>query len=154
MKILRNNSLAVIIVSSVVIIFLFLNLVLDMYPVLAFLKFLETKKYYWTIPSSMVLLLIIWLFDRSMRKKIVNERVEIFNATIRTIQDILQNSSSSMQLLILDMKDEGVHDEIIEKAEKNIEELKTVIKALAAVDPKNIKLTELNNSLSIIKLHE
>lgn len=153
-KIFRNNSTAFILFSIVVLFMLFLNLVLDIYPVLALLKFLEGKKYYWTVPLAGLILFGIWLFDRSMKRKIVNERVEIFNATIRTIQDILQNSSSSMQLLILDMKDEKVNDEIVKRAENNIEELRTVIKALASVDPKNIKLKELNENLSIIKFHE
>lgn len=89
-----------------------------------------------------------------MKRKISDERIEIFNATIRTIQDILQNSASSMQLLILDMKDVEVHEEIIIKAEKNMEELKSVIKTLASVDPKTIQLKDLNRNLSIIKMND
>jgi hypothetical protein len=154
MKIFRNNSTAFILLSITVLIMLLVNLMLDKHPVLDLLKYLESEKYFWTVPSTFFFLFMIWLFDRGMKRKIINERVEIFKATIRTIQDILQNSSSSMQLLILDMKDEKVNEEIIKRAENNIEELKSVVKALAAVDPTNIKLKELNDNLSIIKLHE
>ncbi len=153
-KFFKNNSTAFIIFLLVVLFMLFLNLVLDIYPVLALLKFLEGKRFYWTVPMAGLILFGFWLFDRNMKKKIINERVEIFNATIRTLQDILQNSSSSMQLLILDMKDEKVNDELVKRAESSIEELRTVIKALASVDPKNIKLKELNENLSIIKFHD
>jgi len=154
MKLFKNNSISIILFSTVIMIMLFLNLILDIHPVLGLFKYFEGKKYYWTIPTTALFLCGLWLFDRGMRRKIINERVEIFNATIRTIQDILQNSFSSMQLLILDMKDEDVHEEIIIKAEKNIEELKRVIEALAAVDPKTIELRELNRSLSIIKMNK
>jgi hypothetical protein len=154
MKIFKNNSTMVILFSIIVLAIMFLNLVLDIHPIFEFLKFIEREKYYWTIPSTIIILCGLWLFDKSMRRKIKNERVEMFNATIRTLQDILQNSTSSLQLLILDMKDEGVHEEIIIKAEKNIEELNTIIKTLASIDPKNLELKELNRNLSIIKMDE
>jgi hypothetical protein len=54
----------------------------------------------------------------------------------------------------MDMKDEGVDEEIITKAENNIEELKTVIKTLASIDPKTIELKELKKTMSIIKMHK
>ena len=116
MKLFKKSSVVLIIISIAVLITLFLNLVLDIYPVLSFLKYLENKKIYWTIPTTVIILLVVWLLHRMMKKEITNERIEIFTATIRTMQDILQNSASSMQLLVLDMKDEGVHDEIIIKA--------------------------------------
>ena len=152
MKILKNNKHAVLIFLAITVLMLYLNIALGIYPVLSFLKFMESEKYYWTITLAFLFLCGFWLFDRYMRKKIVNERVEIFNATIRTVQDILQNSTSSLQLLILDMKDEGVSEEIIMNAEKNIDEFKKVVNALAAIDPKTIELKELNKSLSIIKM--
>lgn len=89
-----------------------------------------------------------------MRKKIVNGKIEMFNATIRTVQDILQNSYSSMQLLILDMKDENADSEIIRKAERNLEEMHKAIKTLAEINPENIKLEELNKKLSIIRMND
>lgn len=152
MKILKNNKQIVLIFFAITVLMLYLNIVLDIYPVLSFLKFMESEKYYWTITLAFLFLCGFWFFDRYMRKKIVKERVEIFNATIRTVQDILQNSTSSLQLLILDMKDEGVSEEIIMNAEKNIDEFKKVVNALAAIDPKTIELKELNKSLSIIKM--
>lgn len=154
MKVLKHNSFGIIIISVVVITILTLNLFLDIHPVLDFLKSLEGDKIYWTIPSGILLLYGFWLFDRSMRRKIICERVEIYNATIRTIQHFLNNSSSSMQLLILDMKDEGVNEEIIAKAEKNIEELKKVIETLASIDPESIEFNDLNRKMSIIKMDE
>jgi len=152
MKFLKDNSTAVVIFSLVVLVTLFFNLVLDLHPALNLLKYLENKKYYWTIPSTGIFLTGLWLLDRSLRRKIINERTEMFNATIRTIQDILQNSTSSMQLLIMDMHEEGVHKGLISKAEKNIEELDRVIKTLAAIDPKTIELKEINRDLSVIKM--
>lgn len=154
MKLFKKSSVVLIIISIAVLITLFLNLVLDIYPVLSFFKYLEYKKIYWTIPTTIIILLGAWLLHRMMKKEITNERIEIFTATIRTMQDILQNSASSMQLLVLDMKDEGVHDEIITKAEKNIDELKRVIKGLASVDPETIELKELNRNFSVIKINE
>lgn len=154
MRVFNKNSTAVILFLIIVLFIVFLHLILGIYPVLDFLKYMENKKYFWIIPLVIFMLSSLWLYNRIMRKKIVTERIEIFNATIRTIQDILQNSASSMQLLILDMKDTGVHDEIIIKAEKNIDELKSVIKTLASVDPETIELKELNRNLSIIKMNE
>jgi alcohol dehydrogenase YqhD (iron-dependent ADH family) len=89
-----------------------------------------------------------------MKKKIVNGKIEMFNATIRTVQDILQNSYSAMQLLILDMKDESIDTGIIHKAEKNLEEMHKAIKTLAGIDPQNIKLEDLNKSVSIIRVND
>jgi hypothetical protein len=154
MKFLKDNSPIVIVFSSVVLLMLTINLVLDIHPLLNFFNYIEREKYYWTIPSTAIFLICLWLFDRSMRRKIINERTEIFNATIRTIQDLLQNSTSSMQLLIMDMHDKGVHEELIINAEKNIEELKRVINVLASIDPTTIELKELNRNLSIIKMDE
>jgi len=154
MKLLKNNSTVVILFIIVVLMTLFLNYVLGIFPVLDFIKYLESRKNYWIIPLIVLLLIGILLFDRSMRRMVIKERIEVFNAIMRTVQDILQNSSSSIQLLIMDMKDEGVHEELIMKAEKNMEELKTVIKTLAAIDPSTIELKELNKSMSIIKMHK
>ncbi|MCL6100854.1 MAG: hypothetical protein M1391_20025 [Bacteroidetes bacterium] len=154
MKLFKKSSAVLIIISIVVLITLFLNLVLDIYPVLSFFKYMENKKIYWTIPTTVIILLVVWLLHRMMKKEITNERIEIFTATIRTMQDILQNSTSSMQLLVLDMKDENVNEGIVMKAEKNIDELKKVIKALSSVDPETIELKELNRNLSVIKINE
>ena len=154
MKLLKNNSTIVILFIMVVLLTLFFNHVLGTYPFLDFIKYLESKDNYWLIPTMTLLLFGILLYNNIMKRKVVNERIEVFNAIMRTVQDILHNSSSSIQLLIMDMKDEGVHEEIIIKAEKNMEELKTVIKTLASIDPTTIELKELNKSMSIIKMHK
>ncbi len=154
MKILKNNTPYILIVLLFVAITLFLNLALGIFPIIDFLKYMQGKRLFWAVPLFMAFLLGLWFYNRNMRNKIANERIEIFNATIRTIQDILQNSASSMQLLILDMREIEIHEEIINKAEKNMDELKAVIKTLAAVDPKSIQLKDLNSKLSIIKMDE
>ncbi|NJD23238.1 MAG: hypothetical protein FIA82_11310 [Melioribacter sp.] len=154
MKLLKNNSSVVILFSIIVLLILFLNNVLGIYPILDIIKYLETRKYYWIIPTASLLLFGIWLYNDRMRRKVINERIEVFKAIMRTVQDILHNSSSSIQLLIMDMKDEGVHEELIIKAENNMEELRTVIKTLASIDPTTIELKELNKSMSIIKMHK
>jgi len=154
MKIFKSNTTIVILLITAIFFMLFLNLVLEKHPLFDLIKYVESNNFYWIIPIISIMFFGLWLFYRNMRKKIITERVEIFNATIHTIQDILQNSSSSMQLLILDMKDEGVNDELINRAEKNIEELKTVIETLAAIDPKNLDLKELNRNMTIIRMHE
>ena len=154
MKILKNSSSEVIILSIILLIILFLNIMWDIHPVLDLMTYMQNQNYFWTIPTTISLIIGLWIYDRNMRRKILNERVEIYKATIRTIQDILQNSTSSMQLLIMDMKDEGVHEEIIIKAEKNIKELTKVINTLATVDPKNIELKDLNSNLSVIKMNK
>jgi ABC-type dipeptide/oligopeptide/nickel transport system permease component len=71
MKIFRNTSTAAIIFSIVVLLILFLNYVLGIYPVLDLIKYLESKKNYWLVPSATLLIFGIWLFDRSMRKKLL-----------------------------------------------------------------------------------
>ena len=154
MKIFNSNSTTVIIFSIIVLLTMLLNLILDIHPVYDFIKYLESKRFFWTIPTAVIFLLGFWFFDRRMRRRIIRERVEMFNATIRTLQDILQNSTSSLQLLIMDMRDEKVHEGIIHKAEKNIEELKKIIETLASIDPKSLELKELNKNLSIIKMDE
>lgn len=154
MKILKNKLIIAVIFSAVVFIILLLNLLFHVHPLFDFVKYLETRQYFWTIPLSILFLSGLWIIYRSMSRKIINDRVETFNATIHTIQDILQNSTSSMQLLILDMKDEGIDAELISRAEKNIEELKSVVETLASVDPKNLNFTELNKTMSVIKMHK
>jgi hypothetical protein len=154
MKLFNYNSTWLILFAIFVLLILIVNLSLNIYPFLDFLKYLENKKYYWTIPVMVLFLSGIWLFDRRMRRKIINERIEIFNATIRTIQDLLQNSSSSMQLLILDMKDEGINEELISRVEKNLAELSSVINALTSIDPTTLELKELNRKLSIIEMNK
>ena len=148
----RNTSIAVLIISAVAIITLLINLFSNTHPILNFVKYMETTEYYWTVPLTVTAIFGLWLFDRQMRKKIIRERIEIFNATIHTLQDVLQNSTSSMQLLILDLKDEGINSELILKLEKNQEELNSVINALASIDPTNMQFKELNKNLSIIKM--
>ncbi|MCL5030411.1 MAG: hypothetical protein M1480_15475 [Bacteroidetes bacterium] len=154
MKVLKNNLFRVLIFTIVILAVLFFNLIKGMHPILDFLQYLVQKDLFWIIPLLLVVLLIFWQHNINVKEKISNERVEIFSATIRTIQDVLQNSTSSMQLLILDMKDKGIHEEIIIRAEKNIVELKKAINTLASVDPKSIKLKELNHNMSIIKMNE
>lgn len=151
---MKNNTFIIILFLTVVLLTLFLNLFLGVYPVLDFIKYMESKNYSWAIPLTVLFLFGLWLVKRNMQRKIINERIEIFNATMRTMQDILQNAASSMQLLVLDMKDEGMHGEIVKKAEKNIDELKEVIKTLAAIDPTTIELKELNRNLSVIKMNK
>lgn len=154
MKFFSKSSTILAVFLAIVLVILLLNFVLDIHPVLSFFKYLESRKIYWTIPATVLIILGAWLLNWKMKKELVNERVEIFTATIRTMQDILQNSASAMQLLVLDMKDENVDEEIIMKAEKNIDELKKVIKALSIVDPVKIELEELNRNLSVIRIDE
>lgn len=154
MKLFKNYSTIIIVYILVVLVTLYFNLVLDIYPALDLFKYLESKKFYGIVPITILFFTGLWLYDRRTKRKIINERVKIFNATIRTIQDILQNSYSSMQLLILDMKDDGIHEEVILKAEKSMEELNRVIKTLASLDPHTIELKELNRHMSIIKMEE
>ena len=153
MKILKNSSKLIITILIVVLFIFSYNIFKGRHPVLDFFQFLEARDYLWLFPLIAAVLLSFWYHDRSIKKKIINERIETYKATIRTIQDILQNSSSSMQLLILDMKESSVNEEIILRAEKNIEELRTVISTLSTVDPLSIQLEELNKKVSIIKMN-
>ncbi len=154
MKILKSRSSLLIIISVVIFFFLVVNVFWGMHPLLNFFQYLAKRNFLWIVPLLLILLLFIWQREISLKKKLSQERTEIFNATMRTIQDILHNSASSMQLLILDMKDSGVNEEIIKRGEKNIEELKTLINTLASVDPATIQLKELNSKLSIIRMND
>lgn len=154
MKFLKSNYILLAIFLLLAALTFFFNFILGIYPLRDLVNYLEGTNLYWIIPMGGLIIMGMLLIYISMRKKIVNERVEIFNATIRTVLDILQNSSSSMQLLILDMKDESVDEQIIRKAEKNVEELRKVITALAAIDPITIELKELNKKVSVIKMEE
>lgn len=156
-KIMRGNvkniSKPVILFSIVVVLSLFVNLVFNMNPILKLIEYFESKKYYWSIPVTFLFLYGLWLFDKMMRDRIIKERIEIFNATMRTVADILQNTSSSMQLIILDMTEEKVAKDIILRVEKNFEELKLLMESLASINPKAIELKKLNKDLSIIKMN-
>ena len=154
MKMLTSKKSILIILSIIISFALIVNIFLGMHPILDFFQYLAYKNFIWLVPFLLVLFLGIWQYEINTKKKVSKERTEIFNATMRTIQDLLQNSASSMQLLILDMKDAGVHNEIIDRAGKNIDELKTVINTLASVDPLSIELKELNSKMSIIKMNE
>lgn len=152
MNFLKNNSKLVIVFSLAIAFVLFLNIIMRMHPILNLFLYLADKEYLWVVPILIGIIFGIWQYNNNVKRKISNERVEIFNATIRTIQDVLQNSASTMQLLILDMKDTGVHDDIVQVAEKNIEELKKAISSLASVDPMSIQLKELNKRVSVIRI--
>lgn len=153
MKFLKQNFV-IIVVAAITISILILNIFFDIYPILAVINYLEGNKYYWVIPVGSAVILVLMLFKRNMNRKIANEKAILFSATIRTIQDLLQNSNSSMQLLIMDMNEEGVNPELIKNAEKNIYELNRLIGVLASIDPERIKLKELNENLSIIHMEE
>ncbi len=153
MKFLKQNFV-IIVVAAITISILILNIFFDIYPILAVINYLEGNKYYWVIPVGSAVILVLMLFKRNMNRKIANEKAILFSATIRTIQDLLQNSNSSMQLLIMDMNEEGVNPELIRNAEKNIYELNRLIGVLASIDPERIKLKELNENLSIIHMEE
>jgi len=152
MKKIKNNLLLVVIFSLILIWIVFINVYYGLHPVLNIFQYLAHKNYLWLVPLFLAVLFSIWRHNINIKKKVSVERIEMFNATMRTIQDILQNSSSSMQLLILDMKEHEVQEEIILRAEKNIDELKAVIRTLADIDPATIKLEELNRKISIIKM--
>ncbi len=143
-----------IILTFIVLLTLFLNLVKGVHPILDFFQYLVQKELFWIVPLVLIMIIIIWQHNINIKEKITNERVEIYSATIRTIQDILQNSSSSMQLLIFDMKDQKVNEDIINRAEKNIFELKKAINTLGSIDPKSIKLKELNSKMSVIRMND
>ncbi len=153
MKFLKHNYV-IMVVAAITISILILNIFFDIYPILAVINYLEGNKYYWVIPVGSAVILVLMLFKRNMNRKIANEKAILFSATIRTIQDLLQNSNSSMQLLIMDMNEEGVNPELIRNAEKNIYELNRLIGVLASIDPERIKLKELNENLSIIHMEE
>lgn len=149
---IKNNYYTALIIAVLVVVITILNIAFNIRPVYNFVRYLENKNYFWAIPVFVALMALFLVYNSIMRKKIINERIAIYNATIRTCQHILHNSYSSIQLLILDMKDEGVKEELVAKAEKNIEDLKTVTEVLASIDPKNMKLNELNKNLSIINI--
>ena len=154
MKFFNNNLSIKIIFLICTLTVLFLNHALNIYPFRELFRYLVDTKYYWLVPTFTIIFIGFLLFYISMRKKVVNGKIEMFNATIRTVQDVLQNSYSSLQLLILDMKDENVDPVIVHKTEKNLEEMHKAIKTLAGIDPENIKLEELNKKLSIIRMRD
>ena len=154
MKIVNGNIRLIVVFSIILLFIIVVNIFFGKHPILDFFQFLINKDYFWLVPLFIALTFGFWQRELNVKKKIGKERREIYTATMRTIQDLLQNSASSMQLLILDMKDTGVHDDIIQRAEKNIDELKSVITTLASIDPMSIQLKELNDKLSIIKMNE
>lgn len=154
MKFFKKSSPVVIVFLIGTLLILFLNHVLNIYPFKELLQYLVVTDYYWLVPIIIIVFIGFLLFYINMKKKIVNGKIEMFNATIRTVQDILQNSYSSMQLLILDMKDESVDLGIILNAEKHLEEMHKAIKTLAEIDPEHIKLEDLNKKLSIIRMSD
>ncbi len=154
MKILKNKTRLFIAFLIIFLAIVVINILTGVYPLLDFMQYLAAKNFFWIVPLFFIGLFAYWQHTINVKKRVNEERRQIFIATMRTIQDILQNSASSMQLLILDMKDAGVHEEIIQKAEKNIDEMKSVISTLSAVDPNSIHLKELNDNLSIIKMSE
>lgn len=154
MKIFSNSKAFLFILAAGIIIVTAFNILLNIHPVLEIIKYLENNDQFWIVPTITIIIAFLWLYHRDTQKKIIKERIEIYNATIHTIQDILHKSSSSMQLLILDMKDEEIRDDLIARAEENLDELHQVTKVLSDIDPEKLQFMELKNNLSIINMQK
>jgi hypothetical protein len=154
MKIFTNNRSLLLIFTAGIIAVTAFNILLNIHPVLEIIKYLEKNDLFWILPTICIIIAFVWLYHRDTQKKIIKERIEIYNATIHTIQDILHKSSSSMQLLILDMKDEEIRDDLVVRAEENLDELNQVTRALSDIDPEKLQFMELKKNLSIINMHK
>lgn len=121
---------------------IFLNLILDIRPVVDYFNLLEQSKLLVLVPLSLLVPVGLFLFDRVRYKRMVDEKVELFQTTVRTVQDIVQDSHARTQMLIVEMEEAKVDKEIVNSATEIFDRSTTLLNGLYNIDPLTAKIKD------------
>jgi hypothetical protein len=104
MKLKELKSSAAIIYAVILFTLLFVNIFLEIRPIANYIHYLEKSHLFILIPLSFFLPIGLFLFDRVRQQKLIDKKVELFNTTIRIVQDIVEDSNNKSQLLIQELQ--------------------------------------------------
>jgi uncharacterized membrane protein len=130
----------IIIVFLAILIVTIVNTIFEFRPLYEFTYLIEKQYSAWIISLSLLVCisLSLVLLINIKKKRSQNERTELFELTIHAVQDILQNSSSRLQNIILDMEEQKVSGKLIKSAQECLDENIRLIQFLSKLDPNNI----------------
>ena len=153
MKIKDIVSPSTVMFSITFFLIIFLNLAFDIRPVVDYFNLLEKSQLLFLIPLSFLLPVGLFLFDRVRYKKMVNEKVELFRITVRTVQDIIQDSQARTQMLILDMEESKVDKKLINQANEIFERSTSLLNGLYSIDPLSARIKDSGGLLRMFEIN-
>jgi hypothetical protein len=149
MKLKYFKSSATIIYTITLITFLFLNVFLEIRPIADYINYLERSHLFFLIPLSVLIPIGLFLFDKVIYEKHMDEKVELFKTTIRILQDIVEDSNTKTQLLIHELKEADVDDKILSRANDIFEKSSSLFNSLYSLDALSTKIKDTSGILQI-----
>lgn len=139
--------------TIILVVLLTMNLIGGIRPVVSYFHLIEETEYYFLIPISVLLPLGLFMFDRVRYKKLVNEKVQLFKTTVSTVQDIIQNSNSQMQMLILEMEEAELDKALVDRANDIFNKSNFLLNKLYNLDPTTAKIRTISDVVQYFEIN-
>ncbi len=153
MRIKNIISPSTITFTIILVVLLTMNLIGGIRPVVSYFHLIEKTEYYFLIPISVLLPIGLFMFDRVRYKKLVNEKVQLFKTTVSTVQDIIQNSNSQMQMLILEMEEEKIDEKLVDRANDIFNKSNLLLNKLYNLDPTTAKIRTISDVVQYFEIN-
>ncbi|MEW6509078.1 MAG: hypothetical protein AB1432_15200 [Bacteroidota bacterium] len=114
-----------------------------------FFHYLKNSDLLWGVSLCYFVPIGLLIFEQ-VRLKNYNKRQKLlFEASVRTIQDIVMNNLSKVQLVLYDLEDAKVPKEIINNTNEIFNSMKSIVEQIAKVNPLNSPTLQLRNGVHI-----
>ncbi|MBA4405760.1 hypothetical protein C0389_00640 [bacterium] len=129
MNIIKYISPSTVIFTTLLFFILFLNIFFIIRPI----EYFENNLWL-GIPLGVLIPFGLLFLDRLHYRKINREKIQQFQATIHTVQDIIQKSSSRIQNIMLDMEEQNVSESLQKEMKDTFNENVELIQILSSLN--------------------
>ena len=127
-------STSTLFITLIFLITLLSYIVFDIYPVVEFLKYVDNNNLNWMLMLIFGIPIGLIIIDRYNYKIHEKEKIDLFEATVHTIQDQLQTTYAMLQIVILDFEENLDCNLIIPKLNESLIEMNNLIKDISEFD--------------------
>ena len=132
---LTGQTLFILIISFII---LWLSIFHHYHILVEYFTFLDEDDKPVLVTISIIFPFVFILLDRKRYKINLQEKKRIFQITVHTVQDLLQNSSSRLQNLILDLEEHNIDEAIVRSGKECLYENTKILKVLSEIDEENV----------------
>lgn len=144
---LTGQTLFLLIISFII---LWLSLFHHYHIIVEYFKILDEDDKPVLITISIIVPFVLILLDRKRYKIHLQEKKRIFQLTVHTVQDLLQNSSSSLQNLIFDLEENNIDEAIVKSGKECLDENIRILRILSEINDENVSKKYVNGISTFI----
>jgi|GEM_PF-5944477 len=147
-------SIITLVIISLFTIEFILEVILELSPMYFLFSYLTSNHLEWAFMLFMIIVLLLLKYEKLSYERTKKKKSELFNTTIHTVQDIIQESIAKVEILKFDLEDNNTSREIIAQTEDIIKEMKSVIRILSGIDPFKTPTRKLREGINVFNIYK